>query len=165
MRFSTVCAAVGIITLAWLSGLLDFLPKLKADVAGWEGSDVIDKFGTTALRVISNQWKAKVDRLDQTVLPPSVSKTLGSDFCMANTTNPDAVLSRGTYDKHVEAVRLLTKSPLQSPNNAVFCFDKRDRTGFIYKPEWVPNKFLRIDAVTGGETIIDLTPKKDASAK
>jgi hypothetical protein len=163
MRLSTIFTVGGVLTAAWLFGLNDFLPKLKADVAGWEGSDVIDRIGSNTLRFVSNQWKAKVDRLDQETLPPSVSKTLGSDICMANTTNPDAVLSKKEYDRHVEAIRLLTKSPLQSPNNSVFCFDKRDHTGFIYKPEWVPNKFLKINAATGSETVIDLTPKKDAN--
>jgi hypothetical protein len=127
----------------------------------WEGADTINKFGVIGLRTINNQWKAKVGSLDSKPLPTDTAKKLGDDFCMINTTNPDARLSKKDYDKHVEAINLKVRSPLQSPNSSVYCYDKNNHTGLIYKAEWI-DKFLRIDAAMGGETIVDVTPKKDA---
>jgi len=162
MRLSSVVTGVGAISIIWFFGGFDFAPKLWADLGNWEGADTINRFGAIGLRTITNQWKNKVGSLDAKPLPTETAKKLGDDFCMINTTNPDARLSKKDYDKHVEAINLKVRSPLQSPNSSVYCFDKNNHTGLIYKAEWIPNKFLRIDAATGGETIVDVTPKKDA---
>lgn len=162
MRLSSICSGVGVIAILWFCGLLDFAPKLWADLGNWEGADTINKFGAIGLRTITNQWKAKVGSLESKPLPTETAKKLGDHFCMVNTTNPDARLSKQDYDKHVEAINLKVRSPLQSPNGSVYCYDKNNHTGLIYQTEWIPNKFLRIDAATGGETIVDTTPKADA---
>ena len=163
MRLSTFCTGVGVIAILWLFGMLDFAKKMwDQDLSKWEGADTINRFGSIGLRAITNQWKAKVGSLESKPLPTDTAKKLGDNFCMANTTNPDAKLSRKDYNKHVEAVNLKVRSPLQSPNSSVYCFDKNSHTGLIYQTEWISNKFLRIDAATGGETLVDVTPKKDA---
>jgi hypothetical protein len=162
MRLSSVVTGIGAISIIWFFGGFDFAPKLWADLGNWEGADTINRFGAIGLRTITNQWKNKVGSLDAKPLPTETAKKLGDDFCMINTTNPDARLSKKDYDKHVEAINLKVRSPLQSPNSSVYCFDKNNHTGIIYQTEWIPNKFLRIDAATGGETIVDVTPKKDA---
>lgn len=163
MRLSNICTIAGALAFCWFFGLLDFGKKMwDQDLSKWEGANAIEKVGVTSLRFIGNQWKAKVGSLDSKPLPTDTAKKLGDDFCMANTTNPDAKLSKKDYDKHVEAVNLKVRSPLQSPNSSVYCFDKNNHTGLIYQAEWIPNKFLRIDAATGGETLVDVTPKADA---
>ena len=162
MRLSSLVTGIGAIAIIWFFGGFDFAPKLWADLGSWEGADTINNFGVIGLRVIGNQWKNKVGSLDSKPLPIDTAKKLGDDFCMANTTNPDAKLSKKDYDKHIEAINLKVRSPLQSPNSSVYCFDKNNHTGLIYQAEWIPNKFLRIYAGTGGETIVDVTPKADA---
>ncbi len=163
MRLSTVCTGIGALTIFYFFGWLDFAKKMwDQDLSKWQGSDTIEKVGAATLRAIDKQWKSKVGSLDSKSLPTETAKKLGDDFCMANTVNPDARLSKKDYDKHVEAINLKVRSLLQSPNGSVYCFNKNDHTGLIYKTEWIPNKFINIDALTGGETIVNLTPKTDA---
>ena len=166
MRLSTICTLIGALTICWFFGWLDFGKKMwDQDLSKWEGANAIEKLATASLRFADSQWKNKVGSLESKPLPIDTAKKLGDDFCMANTTNPEARLSKKDYEKHIEAINLKVRSPLQSPNSSVYCFDKNNHTGLIYQAEWIPNKFLRIDAATGGETIVDVTPKKDAVDK
>lgn len=155
MRLSTITSGVGSLFIIWFFGGFDFAPKLLADLSKWEGADSINKFGSSALKFISNQWQNKIG--DVKPLAAETSQKLGSEICLPNTTNPDAKLSKADYDKHVSQVNLRTKSILQSPNSSVFCYDKSNHSGFVYRPEWLSDKFLIIDAITGGEKVLDFS--------
>lgn len=156
MRISTICTATGALFFLWLFGLLDFAPKLWADVSKWQGADGAEKAIKSSLKAFSDNWEKKIGG-EAKAISSTASKKLGDDICLPNTTNTDAKLSKADYGKHISQVNLKTKSILQVPNSSVFCYYQKNRSSFVYSPEWEPTKFLIIDAITGSETILDLS--------
>ena len=165
MRLSTICTGVGAIALLWFFGFIDFAPKLLADLSKWDGVDSINRFGTIGLKAISNQWKAKIGDKPVTA---NEAKELG-DRCKPSTAADGVRLSYSEYQKHLNAIALKVRSPLQDKNLYTFCEGNGNRLfsklvgtdSYIYLPEWQKDKALIIKGSNGSEQVIDI-PKSDA---
>lgn len=153
---------VGAITLLWLSGAIEFMPKLMADIGQWDGVETINRIMQTGGRAIASQLDKKLGNAKP--LPADQNVKLGSQICKDKTTTPNARLSLKMYERHLQAVELKVRSPLRDKNPDVFCEsidNKMMSLGgeLIYIPEWesAKGKALKVDIRSGETKIIDLT--------
>jgi len=168
MRLSTICTGVGAIWFLWFVGALDFAPKLWADIGKWDGADSINRFGSIGMKAIANQWQNKIGDKPVTA---NEAKELG-ESCKPSTAADGVRLPYSEYQKHLNAIALKVRSPLQDKNSYTFCEGNANRLfskmvgtdSYIYLPEWQKDKALIIKGSNGSETVIDI-PKSDAIDK
>jgi hypothetical protein len=155
---------VGAITLLWLSGAIEFMPKLMADIGQWDGVETINRIMQTGGRAIASQLDKKLGNAKP--LPADQNVKLGSQICKDKTTTPNARLSLKMYERHLQAVELKVRSPLRDKNPDVFCEWHENKTTVIFKinklvyiADWeaAKGKALIVDMDTTETKIIDLT--------
>jgi len=133
---------VGVVTLFWLFGGCEFMPKLQADLSQWQGVDTFNQVMQTGGRAIASQLDKKLGNAKP--LPDTQIKVLGEGICKPNTTTPNARLPLKVYEEHITAIKLKVRSPLTIKNQYVFCEWKENKWGgrtfgheeYVYIPEW-----------------------------
>jgi hypothetical protein len=155
---------VGAITLLWLSGAIEFMPKLMADIGQWDGVETINRIMQAGGRAIASQLDKKLGNAKPLSADQNVK--LGSQICKDKTTTPNARLSLKMYERHLQAVELKVRSPLRDKNPDVFCEWHENKWSpltkiqkLVYVPEWeaAKSKALIVDQDSTDSKIIDLT--------
>lgn len=154
---------VGVVTLFWVFGGCEFMPKLQADLSQWQGVDTFNQIMQTGGRAIASQLDKKLGNAKP--LPADQNVKLGTEICKEGTVTPNARLPQKEYEEHLRSVALKVRSPLRTKNSYMFCELKGNRWAlfsgqnkFIYIPGWdaAKGKALLIDGDSTESKVIDL---------